>query len=213
MLRYPIDPFCALASVYLLDKLLESPFLLRFVYFCIVFSPESRWCFTITMFNKLISKSTQRMLRGFQESIRPVVDRSVWEAFERSRTLFQEAVESNPVHSWDPGSLEILNKFLSRYEHLIQITIRGISLGLTAYGLHLSQLSFDAQIEINTRLAEARERMDADREAAGMKVSASWGSWEMLLIKQSSVPIIETLLDTPLVWLVLRPLLLFLLKI
>ena len=42
MLRYPIDPFCALASVYLLDKLLESPFLLRFVYFCIVFSPESR---------------------------------------------------------------------------------------------------------------------------------------------------------------------------
>lgn len=127
------------------------------------------------MFNRFISRLIQRMKREFQENIRPVVDRSVREAFERHRTLSQGVTGNNPVHSQNPSQLANFNEFLGRYQYIVQGAIGSISIGLGAYGLYLAELSYNAQIESNElsraqlssneRLTEAFDRLSVVSEA------------------------------------------------
>ncbi len=89
------------------------------------------------------------MRREFQENIRPVVDRSVREAFERHRTLSQGVTGNTPVHSQNPSRLASINELLGNYQYVIQGVVGSSSFGLGIYGIYLAELSYNAQLESN----------------------------------------------------------------
>lgn len=101
------------------------------------------------MINRFISKIKQKLLKEFEANIRPVVDRSVREAFERHRTLSQGATGNNIAHSRNPNQFRRVNDFLNRYQYVMQSGIGAITIVIGGYGLHLAQLSYNAQLESN----------------------------------------------------------------